>query len=169
MLHTPLFFFFWLLHEAYGILVPQPGIEPSEVRAQSPNHWTSRAFPYHTLLKSKEKWKHKSYDYKKKKKGNICTWNIMSSKLQPLLLRKHFFSEKKPIKRGKICWINTCLEFMLIIFCFLKYQESVLSSSLYSVIGWTSLWSSEAFFRWREVYLLFISWLDISISKQIFF
>ena len=167
MLHTPLFFF-WLLHEAYGILVPQPGIEPSEVRAQSPNHWTSRAFPYHTLLKSKEKWKHKSYDYKKKK-GNIYTWNIMSSKLQPLLLRKHFFSEKKPIKGGKICWINTCLEFMLIIFYFLKYQESVLSSSLYSVIGWTSLWSSEAFFRWREVYLLFISWLDISISKQIFF
>ena len=38
------FIYFWLYHVAYGILVPQPEIEPvpSVVRAQSPNHWTTR-------------------------------------------------------------------------------------------------------------------------------
>ena len=32
---------------ACGILVPLPGIEPrpSAVKAQSPNHWTTREFP----------------------------------------------------------------------------------------------------------------------------
>ena len=41
------FLFFWPHHEACGILVPQPGIEPgpSTVRAWSPNHWTAREFP----------------------------------------------------------------------------------------------------------------------------
>ena len=31
----------------YGILVPQPGIEPrpSAVRVRSPNHWTAREYP----------------------------------------------------------------------------------------------------------------------------
>ena len=40
-------FFFWPHLEAYGILVPQPGIElgPSAVKAPSPNHWTIRKFP----------------------------------------------------------------------------------------------------------------------------
>ena len=35
---------FWPSHAAYGILVPQPGIEPgpSAVRAWSPNHWNSQ-------------------------------------------------------------------------------------------------------------------------------
>ena len=34
------FFFFWLLHAACGILVPQQGIEPgpSAVKSQSPNY-----------------------------------------------------------------------------------------------------------------------------------
>ena len=34
------------LRAAYGILVPQPGIElgPSAVKALSPNHWTIRKF-----------------------------------------------------------------------------------------------------------------------------
>ena len=41
-----LFLFFWLRLAACGILVPRPGIEPvpSTVRAQSPNHWTTREF-----------------------------------------------------------------------------------------------------------------------------
>ena len=32
---------------AYGILVPQPGIEPRApaVEAQGPNHWTAREVP----------------------------------------------------------------------------------------------------------------------------
>ena len=46
---TYLLFFFlilWLCHVACGILVPWPGIEPrpSAVKAQSPNHWTTREF-----------------------------------------------------------------------------------------------------------------------------
>ena len=34
------------------ILIPQPGIEPklSAVRAQSPNHWTTREFPRQCLM-----------------------------------------------------------------------------------------------------------------------
>ena len=34
-------------HQAWGILVPRPGIEPvlPTVEAQSPNHWTARGFP----------------------------------------------------------------------------------------------------------------------------
>ena len=41
------FLFFWLCCLACGILVPGPGIEPapSAVKAQSPNHWTTREFP----------------------------------------------------------------------------------------------------------------------------
>ena len=42
---SSLFFFFWTVPlEACGILVPQPGVEPwsSALRAQSPNHWTTR-------------------------------------------------------------------------------------------------------------------------------
>ena len=40
-------FFFWLHLTVWGILVPQPGIEPgpSAVRARSPNHWATREFP----------------------------------------------------------------------------------------------------------------------------
>ena len=40
-------FFFWPCHAAYGILVPQPGIEPvpPAVEVRSPNHWTAREFP----------------------------------------------------------------------------------------------------------------------------
>ena len=36
------FLFFWLLHAACRILVPQPGVRPSAVRTQSPNHWIVR-------------------------------------------------------------------------------------------------------------------------------
>ena len=45
-LFTPVFcFVFWL----YSILVPQPGIEPGlVVKAPSPNHWTTRKFPFHS-------------------------------------------------------------------------------------------------------------------------
>ena len=40
-------FFFWLHCRAYGILVPQPGIEPRplSVKALSPYHWTTRKGP----------------------------------------------------------------------------------------------------------------------------
>ena len=39
--------FFWLHCVACRILIPQSGIEaqPSAVKAQSPNHWTTREFP----------------------------------------------------------------------------------------------------------------------------
>ena len=41
------FFFLWLHHATYRILVPRPGIEPQPlaVKARSPNHWTAREFP----------------------------------------------------------------------------------------------------------------------------
>ena len=39
-----IYLFIWLYRAACGILVPQPGIEPTppEVEARSPNHWTTR-------------------------------------------------------------------------------------------------------------------------------
>ena len=42
-----LFFFFLAAPCVYGILVPQPGIEPrpSAMKAQSPNHWTTGDLP----------------------------------------------------------------------------------------------------------------------------
>ena len=47
---------FWQCCVACGILVPWSGIEPrpSTVRAWSPNHWTAREFPGHTLKKKKQ-------------------------------------------------------------------------------------------------------------------
>lgn len=41
------FFFFWSHWVAYGIVVPQPGLEPRAltVRALSPDHWTPMEFP----------------------------------------------------------------------------------------------------------------------------
>ena len=41
------FFFFWAHLMAFGILVPQPGIEPGRpaVETQSPNHCTTREVP----------------------------------------------------------------------------------------------------------------------------
>ena len=46
------FFFFWPHCAAYGIIVPQPGIEPSPpaVEAQSLTHWTARELPEVLLL-----------------------------------------------------------------------------------------------------------------------
>ena len=43
---------YWPHHVACGILVPQPVIEPRSlgVRAQSPNHWTTREFSKTTSL-----------------------------------------------------------------------------------------------------------------------
>ena len=40
-------FIYWPHRVACGILVPRPGIEPKamRVKAQSPNHWTTREFP----------------------------------------------------------------------------------------------------------------------------
>ena len=50
----PFFFLIWPLCVACRILVPPPGIEPapSEVKAPSPNHWTTREFPSFTPLVS---------------------------------------------------------------------------------------------------------------------
>ena len=44
------FFFFWLPHVPCGILVPRPGIEPAPLamKAWSPNHCTTRKFPWMT-------------------------------------------------------------------------------------------------------------------------
>ena len=41
------FFFFWPCHAACGILVPQPGIEPTSpaLEARNLNHWTAREVP----------------------------------------------------------------------------------------------------------------------------
>ena len=46
-------FFFWLCHEAFRILVPQPGIEfvPPALGAWSLNHWTTREVPKWTNFK----------------------------------------------------------------------------------------------------------------------
>ena len=42
-----IYLYFWPRHAAWGISVPRPGIEPRPftVKAQSPNHWTTREFP----------------------------------------------------------------------------------------------------------------------------
>ena len=49
LLHFCLFFFFFWPHcLAYGMLIPQPGIEPKDftaVKVSSPNRWTTREFP----------------------------------------------------------------------------------------------------------------------------
>ena len=44
-----IYLFIWLLCTACGIIVPWLGIEPwpSAVKVQSPNHWTTREFPYY--------------------------------------------------------------------------------------------------------------------------
>ena len=44
---SPKIFLFCLLCDAYGILVPQPGVKPypPAVDMQSPNHWIAREFP----------------------------------------------------------------------------------------------------------------------------
>ena len=41
-------FLFWACHVTWGILVPQPEIEPvpAAVKGQNPNHWTAREFPH---------------------------------------------------------------------------------------------------------------------------
>ena len=44
------FFSFGPCHEACGILVPQPGIEPGWQWKLSPNHWTTREFPSSAFL-----------------------------------------------------------------------------------------------------------------------
>ena len=50
-------FCFWPRRMACRILVPQPGIEPRPlaVRACSPNHWTTREFPWKVFLKPEGK------------------------------------------------------------------------------------------------------------------
>ena len=60
-----IFFFFLPYHMIYGILVPQPRLEPVplEVKVQSLNHWTTREIPrtqstvyvimYHFIKESK--------------------------------------------------------------------------------------------------------------------
>ena len=47
------FYSFCLHHEACGILIPQPGIEPGPLamKAPSPDHWTAREFPLCPVLK----------------------------------------------------------------------------------------------------------------------
>ena len=47
-----LFFFFWLLCTACGILVTRPGTEPvpPAVETWIPNHWTTREFPARCIL-----------------------------------------------------------------------------------------------------------------------
>ena len=47
LLYKTSLFFFWLHHAAYGILVPQPGIEPTPpaMEVWSLNHWIAREVP----------------------------------------------------------------------------------------------------------------------------
>ena len=44
--------FFWLHRAACRMLVPRPGIEPGPraVKVPSPNHWTTKEFPYLTFF-----------------------------------------------------------------------------------------------------------------------
>ena len=49
-----IFAYFWQYCTACGILIPQPGIKPSEV--QSPNHWTARQVPAVILFPSCKCW-----------------------------------------------------------------------------------------------------------------
>ena len=52
-------FFFWPRHTAFGILLPQPGIEPGPraVKAPSPNHWSARELiPQRGHLKTVPRW-----------------------------------------------------------------------------------------------------------------
>ena len=46
------YFFFWPLHMACGILVPQQGMEPDPptLEAQSLNHWTARGVTGSSIL-----------------------------------------------------------------------------------------------------------------------
>ena len=46
-----LYFFLWLCHAAYGILVSWPGIEPGPLAVEvwSRNHWTTREVPFDYL------------------------------------------------------------------------------------------------------------------------
>ena len=55
-LFSPISFFFWPCCAAYGILAPQPGIEPRPlaVKAESPNPATARDVPSHSCLSSQE-------------------------------------------------------------------------------------------------------------------
>ena len=46
------FGFFWPYHGAYGILVPQPGIDPAPpaVNARNLSYWTAREIPGPVVL-----------------------------------------------------------------------------------------------------------------------
>ena len=47
------FFFFWPGHAAFGILVPQPGIESTllALKMRRPNQWTARKIPHDEVFK----------------------------------------------------------------------------------------------------------------------
>ena len=85
-------FFFWLSHEACGILVPWPGIEPGPpaVEAQSPNHWTSREFPLSTF------WKHLLSLLCAVIMFNIIQMEILKHLEFNLFLTAHKKSKRKP-------------------------------------------------------------------------
>ena len=58
-------FIFWLFHRAYGILVPQSGIESvtPAVEAWSLNHWTIREGSVHSFLDYIPIWKYNSTQF----------------------------------------------------------------------------------------------------------
>ena len=51
-------FCFWPRCVSFGVLVPQPGIEPwpSAVKALSPNHWPAREFPVFKWILALDFW-----------------------------------------------------------------------------------------------------------------
>ena len=64
-IHSFIFIIFWLFHRAYGILVPQSGIESvtPAVEAWSLNHWTIREGSVHSFLDYIPIWKYNSTQF----------------------------------------------------------------------------------------------------------
>ena len=94
------FFLFWLHPAAYGILVPQPGMEPNPpaLGAWSLNHWTTRKIPFYLALnhwnflwirKIKPKIKLVN-SVRKTRITAIATENVWSAKPKCPLLNKVF-------------------------------------------------------------------------------
>ena len=59
---------------AYGILVPQPGIEPRPLEAQSHNHWTAKEVPEIDILKQE----HECLESGKKRDPDLDNENLSS-------------------------------------------------------------------------------------------
>lgn len=74
------------------------------------------------------------------------------------------FLEKESTKGGKFCWIKFfCLECILVIFVFWTIRSLCfpLPTSLIFIIGWTSLWLSEAFLKRESAFVFYSLFLNL--------